>query len=405
MEEEPAARRACRHFARGFCFYGASCRQVHDATLAEQTAARERQLDEADLAVQACTERINTMRKDGVPCDLILAAVSELRSLKEARKLAAGPRSARRKPQAAEERAGIFRHFLLETFGLELLRGGRGVLDVAGGHGSLSFELENIDQVPCTIIDPRRVERGFGRLERKWKMLGGTQLWSSAQATDEMTAAVLAWHSANGPAGEEAAAAPPPAIQTPRARMLASRRVHLDWKAASERRPQCCQPRHWRLMWEPALFENLPPREGLPRADLVEQLASYASRIDALLQEARGLEWTRKGLVMGGSDADDDWPREVEAASSVEEGAALAPAAAGDGGVEPLSSPTASEVCSTLADCSLVAGMHADGATEGIVDFALRNRKPFAVVPWYATAIECVVRSCSPSHGRPRHPL
>ena len=25
--------------------------------------------------------------------------------------------------------------------------------------------------------------------------------------------------------------------------------------------------------------------------------------------------------------------------------------------------------------------MHADGATEGIVDFALRHRKPFAVVP------------------------
>ena len=39
-------------------------------------------------------------------------------------------------------RAGAFRNWLLETFGLEKLRAGY-VLDVAGGKGELSFELAN----------------------------------------------------------------------------------------------------------------------------------------------------------------------------------------------------------------------------------------------------------------------
>jgi hypothetical protein len=34
-----------------------------------------------------------------------------------------------------------------------------------------------------------------------------------------------------------------------------------------------------------------------------------------------------------------------------------------------------------LQDCSSVVGLHPDEATEAIVDFAVRHRKPFAVVP------------------------
>ena len=43
--------------------------------------------------------------------------------------------------------------------------------------------------------------------------------------------------------------------------------------------------------------------------------------------------------------------------------------------------PTAAEVWHTLARSSAVVGMHPDGATEAIIDFALATGKPFAVVP------------------------
>lgn len=175
--------------------------------------------------------------------------------------------------------------------------------------------------------------------------------------------------------------------------MLASRRVHLDWKAACERRPHCSQPRHWRLMWEPTLFEGLPSLGGMPEAALASQLADYAARIDTLLRDARALEWTRKGLVVSqddrvdGGDTDGYLARPLDGrgADRGPDGATLPPLASGagcGGEAEPLaSSPSVTEVCSTLAGCSLVAGMHADGATEGIIDFALRTGKPFAVVP------------------------
>jgi hypothetical protein len=39
------------------------------------------------------------------------------------------------------------------------------------------------------------------------------------------------------------------------------------------------------------------------------------------------------------------------------------------------------ELDESLRQCSLIIGLHADGATEAIVDSALRHRKPFCVVP------------------------
>jgi hypothetical protein len=39
------------------------------------------------------------------------------------------------------------------------------------------------------------------------------------------------------------------------------------------------------------------------------------------------------------------------------------------------------ELNESIRQCSLIIGLHADGATEAIVDAALRHRKPFCVVP------------------------
>merc|ERR1712216_926532 len=53
-------------------------------------------------------------------------------------------------------RASIFRRWLLDSFGLDRLKMGSGVVDVAGGQGDLSFELLNLNGVVSTILDPRQ---------------------------------------------------------------------------------------------------------------------------------------------------------------------------------------------------------------------------------------------------------
>lgn len=46
-------------------------------------------------------------------------------------------------------------NFLIEHFGLEFLRSGNGILDVAGGTGGLAFELAFRAKIKCTVVDPR----------------------------------------------------------------------------------------------------------------------------------------------------------------------------------------------------------------------------------------------------------
>jgi hypothetical protein len=359
--ESPRSR-LCRHFARGFCAYGADCRQLHDPA-ARLTGANESDHARATAAVQLCKDKIKSLHLRAAPREEILAAVAELGALKEEKRSLPRPR---RRAAHDDERAGIFRRFLLSQYGAETLCSGSGVLDVAGGHGSLAFELVNIDGVPCTVIDPRPIERGYGRLERKWKVLG-SQPWSSRDDADAFTLA------ARRSTEEEATKAEPTSAK---ARVLASRRVHLDWQEAARRQPACRRPGHWRLMWDANLYgEGVD--ECLDSAPPIEPaLAALDQRIQALLQQARSLEWTRKGLVVGtdegaaASEEDGQGKLQQQEETDVDERR--------EGRAGSLS---AAHACATLSNVALVAGMHADGATEGIVDFALRRKLPFAVVP------------------------
>eukprot|EP00913_Durusdinium_trenchii_P011913 g11190.t1 len=56
-------------------------------------------------------------------------------------------------------RAARFAAWLVKTYGREVLSSGRGVLDVAGGQGDLSWQLSVEYGIPCTLIDPM-VRRG-----------------------------------------------------------------------------------------------------------------------------------------------------------------------------------------------------------------------------------------------------
>ena len=52
-------------------------------------------------------------------------------------------------------KASIFRRWLIDNFGLDLLSSGSGILDVAGGKGEVAFELVNLNRIPTTVVDPR----------------------------------------------------------------------------------------------------------------------------------------------------------------------------------------------------------------------------------------------------------
>lgn len=56
-------------------------------------------------------------------------------------------------------RVSAFRNWLMETYGLELLLNGT-VIDVAGGIGTLSWELKNCVGVKALLIEPRPTALG-----------------------------------------------------------------------------------------------------------------------------------------------------------------------------------------------------------------------------------------------------
>ncbi|KAF9574844.1 autophagy protein [Mortierella alpina] len=65
------------------------------------------------------------------------------------------------------ERALYFAQWLISTFTREFLTAGAGVLDVAGGRGDLSWELQTRQGIRSTIIEPR-AGKGMRKWQRKW---------------------------------------------------------------------------------------------------------------------------------------------------------------------------------------------------------------------------------------------
>jgi hypothetical protein len=65
--------------------------------------------------------------------------------------------SGNRARPANRTRFQMLTQWMLDTFGEQRLRGGGGVLDVAGGAGGVAFELCCRRSVPCVVVDPRPV--------------------------------------------------------------------------------------------------------------------------------------------------------------------------------------------------------------------------------------------------------
>jgi len=89
----------------------------------------------------------------------------------------------------------VFAAWLVATYGQTYLRSGRGVVDVAGGGGLLSFELAVRWGIPSTVVDTRPAPALKGILRRRMRKLHKQRLGSNTEKSPE------------GAAGEEASCA------------------------------------------------------------------------------------------------------------------------------------------------------------------------------------------------------
>lgn len=122
-ERHAAAAAPCKFFVHtGRCPKGDACAFSHDATREERN-----ELQVAFVAAQSAARR-RRAAGDGTDAERVLPK---------------------------RDRAKVFAAFLAETFAVEALNAGRGVLDVAGGRGTVAFALQAEHGVRATVVDPR----------------------------------------------------------------------------------------------------------------------------------------------------------------------------------------------------------------------------------------------------------
>ena len=128
----------CKFWAAGRCARGAGCRFRHAFADDEERAAMAKRLARATAARDA---------------------------LRRADSGADPHEEGAKAPHAG--RQVEFARWLVDTFGLEALGRGRGVLDVAGGRGALAFELQCKHGVPCTLLDDQPAAGRLNARQRK----------------------------------------------------------------------------------------------------------------------------------------------------------------------------------------------------------------------------------------------
>ena len=322
------------------------------------------------MALSACIARVQACSPARPPPELLRALAALTATRNELRPK--GPRSRYRTRRRVQnrERWSALRCFLIDTYGEAALSGG--IIDVAGGQGTLAFELCNVNRLPAVVVDPRPLN--LKRVERKWRE-------SAKMATGGFPEA----HVATGGvpvAQSEAAEA---------ARRAFSRRAHQEWHAAAAGTSDAPRrPLHWPVCWEEELWrpvveasagatlgEQQDDDDGddSGRAGALERLEVSLRRLD---EQARQLQWGAKGLVQ--EDAEEDAEEEEGDDDDDDDEGALGAAGVQQQQQQP-GRPSAEAVWRQLRGCACIVGMHPDEAAEGIVDYALAAGKLFAVVP------------------------
>jgi len=321
--EEPSVPRICKHFSRrGACAYGDACKFEHSQEAfrlsRQQQSAQKLEHESSLIGIHARHNEATRIANRGL---------------------------GRRNLVRNRCRVSVFRRWLLETFGLEQLMAGSGILDVGGGKGELSFELLNLNGVPSTVVDPRPLD--LSRFARR--LCWGFYHRNAAFAVSNTRGF-----------GEPAQA-----------------------------------PMHLRVFFN--ADEHLSS-EVLGCADQesvtsvgIAALAN-ANTFQSERQRALTMLWTEKGLHEGeAGEADDCGEGEANATShnSTDSGVE------GGCGLVVREVDGFDEATKIVRDCSIVLGMHPDQAAGSAVQYAIRAGKPFAVVPC------CVYSSEFPSRKLP----
>ena len=283
----------------------------------------------------------------GSDCKFKHSAISVVVSSKKA--VIRDPISGKRKRQRPRNkgRAGEFRRWLISNFGLETLQQGSGILDIAGGKGEISFELLNLNDCPSTIIDPRNFI-DYSRFKRK--LLKG--FYHRNEALN--------------------------------ANFNQSQIPHSETDIRI--------PRHVKCFWGPPLWECLSLCLDSPcslddydgsysafRSLLFSQDFVPSQNLKAQFLHAKQFMWTDKGLQTNQKGETSDTKEAKEENEVVHQCEDAEQRIEED--ILHYDTWGWAELRELLENCSCIVGMHPDQAAEGIVDFALRMKKPFALIP------------------------
>lgn len=222
-------------------------------------------------------------------------------------------------------RFSIFSGWLQEAFGVERLRSGSGVLDVAGGKGELAFRLLNYADVRTTIVDPRPID-------------------VIAMMRNLTTAHV----------------------------------ARLQERQGSTKTITVPVPEHIRcFFWS--------PQSASPEPGVAHTAETSAATSETCTAEERSTPATpRSTEELSGTSAETGACAEPATGA----GAAHRPAAHRVGGGPDYAGDELCDSAGerrrlerALQSCSAIVGMHSDQATEAIVDWGLALQRPFATVP------------------------
>eukprot|EP00505_MAST-04D_sp_SCG-Rhode-Island_P001427 Stramenopile-MAST_4_protein_1427 len=215
-------------------------------------------------------------------------------------------------------KVGIFRRWLLDTFGPETLKNGSGILDIAGGKGELSFQLLNLNGISSTLIDPRSMLLD----ECIHKLKQGLYTWNPLYSE------------------------------------------YICQSTYSESRISPKTPKHLKIFFNDATLQwyDRASAEEVNEDDegrrfIQDALAFANGRI--LVGESGLLQKYEKGVAK----------EDMEVLSDH------------NGNGPSMVVTDYREALDLLQNSSVVLGLHPDGAAEPIVDFCLKYNKPFAILP------------------------
>ena len=196
-------------------------------------------------------------------------------------------------------RCGLLRRFLLDVFGLDALRRGP-VLDVGGGKGELSFELENLNDVRCVVVDPTTV-----RLSKlKHKLASGwyhrtlpLQGYNTAPTPPPVTRRRLG-RTRRSKQGDEAEA-PVEEKASEREKREEEEEEEEEEEADEDAGWTPRAPLHWRMLWCPDLWEATIGEEDLGVGRVALHRAWSAAQTVRFFESGSGVKRVGNGGVSG----------------------------------------------------------------------------------------------------------